>query len=177
MKQIISIVALFFALSIQAADKSQKSFESFPNFILFITDDISWDDLGCYGSKVAKTPHLDQMAKEGMRFNNAYLSISSCSPSRCSLISGRYPHNTGAAELHTTLPADQPVFPEALQAAGYYTVLSGKHHMGKAVDRGFDKVSGGKGPGKEEDWVPILKDRPKDKPFFFWFASSDAHRR
>ena len=167
MKKLTVLIA-FIALSIQAADK--------PNFILFITDDISWDDLGCYGSKVAQTPHLDQMAKEGMRFNNAYLSISSCSPSRCSLISGRYPHNTGAAELHTTLPADQPVFPEALQAAGYYTVLSGKHHMGKAVDRGFNKVSGGKGPGKEEDWVPILKDRPKDKPFFFWFASSDAHR-
>jgi N-sulfoglucosamine sulfohydrolase len=175
MNPLLSFLA-FIALSIQAADKSQKSFESFPNFILFITDDISWDDLGCYGSKVAKTPHLDQMAKDGMRFNNAYLSISSCSPSRCSIISGRYPHNTGAAELHTTLPADQPVFPEALQAAGYYTVLSGKHHMGKAVDRGFNKVSGGKGPGKEEDWVPILKERPKDKPFFFWFASSDAHR-
>ena len=167
MKKLTVLIA-FIALSIQAADK--------PNFILFITDDISWDDLGCYGSKVAQTPHLDQMAKEGMRFNNAYLSISSCSPSRCSLISGRYPHNTGAAELHTTLPADQPVFPEALQATGYYTVLSGKHHMGYAVDRGFNKVSGGKGPGKEEDWVPILKDRPKDKPFFFWFASSDAHR-
>ncbi len=90
-----------------------------PNFILFITDDISWDDLGCYGSKVAKTPHLDQMAKEGILFHGAYLSISSCSPSRCSIISGRYPHNTGAAELHTTLPTDQPVFPEALQAAGY----------------------------------------------------------
>ena len=175
MKTLFAFIT-FVSLSIQAADKSQKSFESFPNFILFITDDISWDDLGCYGSKVAQTPHLDQMAKEGMRFNNAYLSISSCSPSRCSLISGRYPHNTGAAELHTTLPADQPVFPEALQKAGYYTVLSGKHHMGKAVDRGFNKVSGGKGPGKEEDWVPILKERPKDKPFFFWFASSDAHR-
>ena len=147
-----------------------------PNFILFITDDISWDDLGCYGSKVAKTPHLDQMAKEGMLFHGAYLSISSCSPSRCSIISGRYPHNTGAAELHTELPADQPVFPEALQAAGYYTAISGKHHMGKAVNRGFDKVSGGKGPSKSADWVPMLQERPKDKPFFFWFASSDAHR-
>ena len=167
MKTLLTFLA-FVVVSLQAADK--------PNFILFITDDISWDDLGCYGSKVAKTPHLDKMAKEGMLFHAAYLSISSCSPSRCSLISGRYPHNTGAAELHTTLPADQPVFPEALQAAGYYTVLSGKHHMGKAVNRGFDKVSGGKGPGKEEDWVPILKERPKDKPFFFWFASSDAHR-
>ena len=147
-----------------------------PNFILFITDDISWDDLGCYGSKVAKTPHLDQMAKEGMLFHGAYLSISSCSPSRCSIISGRYPHNTGAAELHTELPADQPVFPEALQAAGYYTAISGKHHMGKAVNRGFDKVSAGKGPSKSGDWVPMLQERPKDKPFFFWFASSDAHR-
>ena len=147
-----------------------------PNFILFITDDISWDDLGCYGSKVAKTPHLDQMAKEGMLFHGAYLSISSCSPSRCSIISGRYPHNTGAAELHTELPADQPVFPEALQVAGYYTAISGKHHMGKAVNRGFDKVSGGKGPSKSGDWVPMLQERPKDKPFFFWFASSDAHR-
>ena len=147
-----------------------------PNFILFITDDISWDDLGCYGSKVAKTPHLDQMAKEGMLFHGAYLSISSCSPSRCSLITGRYPHNTGASELHTSMPADQPVFPEALQAAGYYTAISGKHHMGKAVNRGFDKVSGGKGPSKSADWVPMLQERPKDKPFFFWFASSDAHR-
>ena len=147
-----------------------------PNFILFITDDISWDDLGCYGSKVAKTPHLDQMANEGMLFHGAYLSISSCSPSRCSIISGRYPHNTGAAELHTELPADQPVFPEALQAAGYYTAISGKHHMGKAVNRGFDKVSGGKGPSKSGDWVPMLQERPRDKPFFFWFASSDAHR-
>ena len=147
-----------------------------PNFILFITDDISWDDLGCYGSKVAKTPHLDQMANEGMLFHGAYLSISSCSPSRCSIISGRYPHNTGAAELHTELPADQPVFPEALQVAGYYTAISGKHHMGKAVNRGFDKVSGGKGPSKSADWVPMLQERPKNKPFFFWFASSDAHR-
>ena len=48
--------------------------------------------------------------------------------------------------------------------------------MGKAVNRGFDKVSGGKGPSKSADWVPMLQERPKDKPFFFWFASSDAHR-
>ena len=71
------------------------------------------------------------------------------------------------------MPADQPVFPEALQAAGYYTAISGKHHMGKAVNRGFDKVSGGKGPSKSADWVPMLQERPKDKPFF-WFASSDT---
>ena len=70
----------------------------------------------------------------------------------------------------------QPLFPKTLRESGYYTVLSGKHHMGKAADPAFEKISKGKGPGKEEDWVPILKERPKDKPFFAWFASSDAHR-
>lgn len=147
-----------------------------PNIIFFITDDVSHNDLGCYGNTAIKTPHLDRIAKEGLVFDNAYLTISSCSPSRCSIITGRYPHNTGAPELHTSLSADQFVFPEALKAAGYYTALSGKHHMGKVVNRGFDKVSGGKGPSRSGDWVAMLKERPKDKPFFFWFASSDAHR-
>ena len=162
-------IAILSALFLQAGDKR-------PNFILYITDDITWDDLGCYGDPVAKTPHLDKMAANGIRFDNAYLSISSCSPSRCSLITGRYPHNTGACELHTSLPEGQPLFPELLKDAGYYTALSGKHHMGKYANNAFDKVSGGKGPGKQEDWVPLLQGRPKDKPFFFWFASTDAHR-
>ena len=168
MRPFLFSLLVLFALSVKATEQ--------PNFIIYITDDVSWNDLGCYGDPVAKTPHLDQMARDGMRFDNAYLTISSCSPSRCSLITGRYPHNTGACELHTTLPADQYVFPGDLKKAGYYTALSGKHHMGNAVNRGFDLVSKGKGPGKQGDWVQILRDRPKDKPFFCWFASSDAHR-
>lgn len=148
-----------------------------PNFIFFITDDISFDDLGCYGNPVVRTPNLDRMAGEGLVFDNAYLTTSSCSPSRCSMITGRYPHNTGAPELHTALPGGLFVYPEALMAAGYYTVLSGKHHMGDQVDHAFHKISKGGGPGGEGDWVEILRDRPKDKPFFFWFASNDAHRR
>ena len=147
-----------------------------PNFIFFITDDVSQADIGCYGNKAIKTPNLDRMAAEGMVFENAYLAISSCSPSRCSTITGRYPHNTGAPELHTKLPEDQPLFPLMLKDAGYYTVLSGKHHMGGNADKAFTKISGGKGPGKEEDWVEILRDRPEDQPFFCWFASKDAHR-
>lgn len=146
-----------------------------PNFIFFITDDISSNDLGCYGNDVVKTPNLDALAAEGVVFENAYLTASSCSPSRCSIVTGRYPHNTGAPELHTTLPMDQLPFPELLRKAGYYTVLSGKNHMGD-VSRAFDAVRGGKGPGQEADWVDILRDRPKDQPFFCWFASTDAHR-
>jgi N-sulfoglucosamine sulfohydrolase len=147
-----------------------------PNFVFFITDDITWNDLGCYGNTFVHTPNLDHIASEGMVFDNCYLTISSCSPSRCSIITGRYPHNTGAPELHTALPDGQYLFPLTLKDAGYYTVLSGKHHMGPAADKAFTKISKGKGPGREEDWVDILRDRPKDRPFFCWFASTDAHR-
>ena len=147
-----------------------------PNFIFFIADDVSQDDFGCYGHPHIKTPSVDALAKNGMRFNQAYLTTSSCSPSRCSIITGRYPHNTGAPELHTRLPDDQVRFPALLRKAGYYTVLSGKNHMFKNQDRAFDKITGGGGPGKEQDWVSHVENRPTDQPFFFWFASSDAHR-
>ncbi len=147
-----------------------------PNMIFFIADDVSQEDFGCYGHPTIKTPHTDALAASGMRFDNAYLTTSSCSPSRCSIITGRYPHNTGAPELHVKLPDPQVRFPELLREAGYYTVLSGKNHMFGNQDRAFDKITGGGGPGKEEDWVGHVKDRPKDRPFFFWFAASDAHR-
>lgn len=144
--------------------------------VFFIADDVSQEDFGCYGHPTIKTPHTDALAASGMRFDNAYLTTSSCSPSRCSIITGRYPHNTGAPELHVKLPDTQVRFPELLREAGYYTVLSGKNHMFGNQDRAFDKITGGGGPGKEEDWVKHVQDRPKDKPFFFWFAASDAHR-
>ena len=147
-----------------------------PNFIFFIADDVSQEDFGCYGHPSLKTPNVDRLAASGMRFDNAYLTTSSCSPSRCSIITGRYPHNTGAPELHVVLPDAQIRFPELLREAGYYTVLSGKNHMFSNEDRAFDKITDGGGPGREEDWVGHVQNRPKDKPFFFWLASSDAHR-
>ena len=146
-----------------------------PNFVFFITDDISAEDLGCYGNAFAETPHLDALAERGMRFNQAYLTISSCSPSRCSIISSRYPHNTGAPELHTSLPDDQVRFPKLLREAGYYTMLSGKNHIAPLTET-FETISRGKGRSKSEDWVKLLADRPPEKPFFAWFGSSDAHR-
>lgn len=163
------LLGLAFAPALSAAAEDR------PNFVFFITDDIGWNDLGCYGNDFVKTPHLDALAERGLRFTNAYLTISSCSPSRCSIVTSRYPHNTGAPELHTRLKKDQFRFPKALRDAGYYTVLSGKNHMGDVSDA-FEKISRGKGPGKSEDWVELLRERPKDRPFFAWFASTDAHR-
>ncbi|MFM9955429.1 MAG: sulfatase-like hydrolase/transferase, partial [Opitutaceae bacterium] len=101
-----------------------------PNVILFIADDVSWDDLGCTGNPAARTPHLDRLAANGRRFDAAYLTASSCSPSRSSVVTGRYPHNNGrASELHQPIAAHLPWFPRLLREAGYYTALSGKHHM------------------------------------------------
>lgn len=150
-----------------------------PNMILIIADDVGWNDLGCYGNEAVSTPHMDRIAGEGIRFDNFFLTTSSCSPSRSSIISGRYPHNTGAPELHMPLPSEVAIFPELLQTAGYFTGQAGKWHLGDAARKGFDVIyDKGKenGLGGEDKWIPLLQERPRDKPFFMWFASYDAHR-
>lgn len=160
--------------------------DSRPNFIVIIGDDISWNDFGCYGHPTIRTPNVDRLAERGLRFSRAFLTASSCSPSRCSIITGRYPHNTGAAELHSTLPANQVAFPKLLKDAGYYTAQAGKWHFGDmgrpggpalaAFDRTGGSIQDGGGPGGEGRWVQWLRERDKDKPFFMWFAAHDAHR-
>jgi arylsulfatase A-like enzyme len=151
-----------------------------PNFVFIIADDVGWNDIGCYGNKVVKTPNIDKLAKEGIQFTNAFLTASSCSPSRCSIISGKYPHSNGAAELHTPLPANEIPFPFLLKENNYYTAQAGKWHLGPNVHRAFDLYTDNNGYNNgnsgSDNWVPFLKDRPQDKPFFFWFASHDAHR-
>ncbi len=159
-----------------------------PNFILFIADDVSWNDYGCYGNPRARTPNIDSLAANGLRFSAAYLTASSCSPSRASLITGRYPHNNGkAAELHLPIAAHLPWFPQLLREHGYYTALSGKNHMqadepadGQAPrPAAFGRIDGGRtkqNSGGHANWVQTLRQRPPDQPFLMWFASYDAHR-
>lgn len=147
------------------------------NVVLIIGDDIS-ADFSAYGSPV-QTPNIDGLAKNGVLFNNAYTTASSCSPSRSSMITGRYPHNHGAPELHMPLPAGQLVFPQLLKDAGYYNVAAGKWHMGDVPRVAFDHIYD---PGYRvdptgaADWLQSLQARPKNKPFFMWFAAFDAHR-
>ena len=150
-----------------------------PNIVLFIADDVSCDDIGCYGNRDVKTPNIDRLAASGIKFTNMFLTASSSSPSRNSIITGRYPHNTGGAELHTEPPDYMISFPEILRNNGYYTVQAGKFHMGTYARRGFDAVNENEklnGDGGEELWVSCLHDRLPDKPFFMWFAAYDAHR-
>lgn len=177
---LLTMIVLLPCLLAYAADR--------PNMLLFIADDVSWNDYGCYGNKAARTPNIDALAAGGMRFDNAYLTASSCSPSRCSIVTGRYPHNNGhAAELHRPIPWHLTKFPSALREAGYYTARSGKDHMPQdktpagetALTKPWDMETAGRSKdnsGGHADWVRITKERPQDKPFFFWFAAYDAHR-
>lgn len=174
------LVMLFWGgCCLQSIALAQSSANPAPNIVLIIGDDIGVDDLGCYGNIQVKTPNIDKIAKEGLRFTNTYLTTSSCSPSRCSIISGRYPHNTGAAELHTPLPDEVTTFPALLKSAGYYTAQAGKWHMGDSAKTGFDVIhdkAKENRDGGEEMWLKSLQERPKGKPFFMWLASYDAHR-
>ena len=87
-----------------------------PNVILIIGDDISWDDFGCYGNTAARTPHIDRLSRDGILFTNSFLTASSCSPSRSSTVTGRYPHNNGAAsELHRPIASNLVWFPSVLR--------------------------------------------------------------
>jgi arylsulfatase A-like enzyme len=148
-----------------------------PNFILLIADDVGWDDIGAYGHPTIRTPNIDRLAREGVRFDRAFLTCSTCSPSRCSILTGRYPHATGAAEAHDPLPRLQVTFLERLRRAGYYTASSGKWHLGDDAVRRFDRVKRAIGGLSGcENWVETLRERPKDRPFFLWLAANDAHR-
>jgi arylsulfatase A-like enzyme len=154
-----------------------------PNVVVCIADDVSYGDFGCNGNPDVRTPRIDGLAADGVRFTNAYLTASSCSPSRLSILTGRYPHNNGAAcELHRPLPAHIPTLPDLLQRAGYFTALAGKHHVPRAGlpdTAGWNVVRSTRQPGAsggEEEWLATLRDRPADVPFFLWLASVDAHR-
>ncbi len=179
MKRISTIINAFLLVPLLLSAKENATTVK-PNVVLIIADDVSWNDIGCYGNKVVKTPNIDQLAREGLQFTNAFLTASSCSPSRCSIISGKYPHSNGAAELHTPLPEDEIPFPLMLKEQGYYTMQAGKWHLGpnvyKAFDRYTDKNGYDNGDGGEDQWIPFLKERPADRPFFFWMAAYDAHR-
>lgn len=131
--------------------------DSRPNFIVILTDDMGYGDLGCYGSKLIRTPHIDRLAREGVRFTDAYAAANLCTPSRAGLLTGRYPIRTGLANEVIQpsddygLPLTEKTIASCLQQSGYRTALIGKWHLGNrapywpASGYGFDRVFGLRG--------------------------------
>lgn len=126
---------------------------SHPSFVIVYCDDLGYGDLGCFGSPYIKTPHIDALAASGVRFTNWYSNAPVCSPSRASLLTGRYPQRTGVTQI---LPGNRGAFGLApsertiatvLRDHGYRTALFGKWHLGMAEEcrpnaHGFDDFRG-----------------------------------
>ena len=147
-----------------------------PNFVILIADDLGWNDLGAYGNRDVYTPRIDQLARQGLQFNQAFLTASSCSASRASILTGRYPHSNGLVHLHQALPADQRTVAIDLREAGYYTAAAGKWHLGAHAKVHFDRVVGDQHEDGARYWLDVLRNRPRGRPFFLWLASRDPHR-
>jgi len=142
-----------------------------PNIVFLISDDHSAPDLGCYGNPSITTPHLDRMAREGLRFTNCFVSSAQCSPNRSSLFTGCTPHTTSTSRLHTPLPDWEPTIIDALKAHGYHTGIFRKHHQGAGFQKRLDFYGAAGVP-----FAKFFETAPKDKPFFLQVGFTDPHR-
>ncbi|HUR52618.1 MAG TPA: sulfatase-like hydrolase/transferase, partial [Gemmataceae bacterium] len=101
-----------------------------PNLIVMMTDDQRADFMGCAGHPFLKTPNMDRIAKEGVRFPNAFVTNALCAPSRATLMSGQYSHANGVLDnLGSRLKPDIPWLPDELRKAGYEVAFCGKSHV------------------------------------------------
>jgi N-acetylglucosamine-6-sulfatase len=101
-----------------------------PNIVFVLVDDMRWDEMGASGHPFIDTPNMDRLAREGMRFTQAFATTPLCSPSRASLLTGQYAHTNGIIDNTARSGRDLATFPRELQRAGYATGFFGKWHMG-----------------------------------------------
>ena len=127
MKIIQRIILLVLCKFLSAEDRPA-------NFVIFLTDDLGWGDLACYGHEVIQTPHLDRFAKEGIKYTQCYSACGVCSPSRSSILTGRTPYRNGVWRwipgghgVH--LRESEITAPELLKTQGYDTCHVGKWHL------------------------------------------------
>jgi len=158
------------ALSVSSTRPARAGMARKPNILVFVADDAGARHFGCYGNKTIRTPNIDRLGAEGVIADNAMLTTSQCSPSRISILSGRYPHSTGAEDLHAPLREGDLILPTHLQSAGYFTGHMQKRHEGPHADRQFQWYD--EGLDKFENFLSAAG----EKPFFLWVAFSDPHR-
>lgn len=168
-----------------------------PNILFIMSDDHAAHAVSAYGSQVNQTPQIDRLAREGMRFDHCYAVNSICTPSRATILTGKYSHLNGTP-IFNRFDGSQPTVAKHLQAAGYHTGLIGKWHLG-SDPTGFDVWSVLPGQGAyvnptfleptgrravngyvtdiiTDRAVDFIRNRPKDKPFFLMCHHKAPHR-
>jgi arylsulfatase A-like enzyme len=168
-----------------------------PNILFIMSDDHAAHAISAYGSVVNQTPNLDRLAKEGLRFDRCFAVNSICTPSRATILTGKYSHLNGVP-VFNRLDGSQPTVAKYLHSAGYYTGMIGKWHLG-SDPTGFDRwsVLPGQGVYFDPDFlgpdgriqirgyvtdvitdlaIEFLKNRPKDRPFFLMCHHKAPHR-
>ena len=180
----LKIIAFLACVSLFIACQTHKTIpqNQQPNIIFLLVDDLGWNDVSCYGSTFYETPNIDRLAKEGMRFTNAYASCPVCSPTRASILSGKYPARLnitdwipgrdpknqlllGTKDKHE-LPLEEITLAESLKSVGYQTAFMGKWHLGEAgyypENQGFDINKGGHWAGQPASYFyPYKNDRKR----------------
>ena len=163
-------VFLIVALFAQHAQANEPP----PNVILIVADDLGWADLGCYGSRFHKTPHIDKLASDGRRFTRAYAASPVCSPTRVALLTGKHPARLNLtdwlpgrpdrpdqkrlqAKIRQDLPLEEQTLAELLKVRGYSTAHIGKWHLGREgfgpMQQGFDINIGGDSSGTPSSYL------------------------
>ena len=148
---VLLLVALSVGAKLHAQDAAKPS--TLPNIVFILADDLGYGDPGCYGCDDIRTPHLDQLAAEGVLFTDFYANAAVCSPTRAAFLTGRYQQRIGLdnalyyQEMGRGLPKDGETIADALRSVGYATGLSGKWHVGYDRQRqprqqGFDHFFG-----------------------------------
>lgn len=141
-----------------------------PNVIVIMADDLGWGDVSCNGATAVQTPHIDRLAREGLRFTSGYCSASTCTPTRYSFLTGEYAFRrkgTGIAPPNAAavIPPDTPTIASVLATAGYATAVVGKWHLGLGVE--------GRGP----DWNGVLAPGPLEIGFDHCFILPTTNDR
>ena len=166
---VLTAIATLSVAPVSAADAER------PNILYCLADDWSWPHAGVYGDATIKTPNFDRVAREGVLFNYCFSSAPSCTPSRAAMLTGQYPHRLReGSHLWGFLPKEFPVYPDLLEASGYYIGLGGKGWApGDFTAGGYSRNPAGKG---FKSFEAFYKTIPDGKPFCFWFGSHQPHR-
>ena len=164
----LSIIAfaIFLAASLGQAEAARQ-----PNILIVIADDLNKDSVGVYGNKDVKTPNIDRLASQGMRFNLAYTSTAMCAPTRQQMYTGLYPVRSGAYPNHSKVKPGTKSLVHYLKALGYRVGLSGKRHFGPPSSFPFEQVSRKVDAKAIREFVA----RDEKQPFCLLVTSNSPH--